>query len=143
MSKTVLNLTNTLAVVKVVGTDTINLNTDLLLPTEILDSSVTDENPLQGSQPMKVGIIGIQWAATTATTITRDGVELFNLPFSGTIDLSMGRAAVDYTKADKDIVVNNTGGGTCIIYLRKAGGYLSKIEPEYFGQYDDTTKVGK
>ena len=45
-------------------------------------------------------------------------------------------------QAGSNINITITNGGTCILTLRKATGYVSRIEPFRFGQYDDPTQVG-
>lgn len=148
MSKQILRLTETEAVVKIVGSsaEIITLEEDLLSPTQVLGSDIDpdpEHPPLQGITPLKVGITCVQWATATNATIVRGGTTIFDLPLTGTLDLAQGRSAADYEEADQDITVTNIGGGTTILYLRKAGGYYSKEETEYFGQHDDITKVGE
>ena len=146
MSKQILRLTETEAVIKIVGSsaETITLEEDLLSPTQVLEEDLDpDHPPLQGITPLKVGITCVQWAAETNVTIVRGGTTIFDLPLTGTLDLAQGRSAADYEESDQDITVTNIGGGTTILYLRKAGGYYSKFETEYFGQHDDITKVGE
>lgn len=149
MAKEILYLTETQAVVKIVGSspETIDIEEDLLSPTQVLGSSLDPDDPdyhppLQGITPLSVGITCIQWAAANNVTIVRGGETIYDLPLTGTLDLSQGRSAADYGQKDQNITVTNNGGGTTILYLRKAGGYLSKVETEYFGQHDDVTKVG-
>lgn len=85
MAKTVLKLTETAAVVKVVGTGatTIELATDLLSSTQIVSGSPT------------VAIGYLQWSSAGALTITRNGVTLYELAGEGSIDLSGSTGASD------------------------------------------------
>lgn len=133
MAKTVLTKTETLAVVKITGagSETIDLSTDLLSITQVLNGT------------LKVGINFIQWTTGGNVTIVRNGVTIFDLyTNTGNFDLSAHGGCVEYTQGDQNIVVTITGGGTVLLTLRKAGGYDSKIEPHYFGQYDNPTVVG-
>ena len=68
-------------------------------------------------------------------------MELYGSP--GVINFSSDFLSTDYTEYDSNITVTLTGGGTLLMKLRKSEGYASKIEPEYFGQYDNKTKVGE
>lgn len=136
MAKSVLKLTETLAVVKVTGAGqtVIDLATDLLLSKEELDE---DNDP-------KVGISFVQWSTSTGVTITRGGVEVMALSTNpGVLDLSGNGGFADYTEESENITVNIEGAGVCFLTLRKAGGYLSKIEEWKFGQYDNPDEVGE
>lgn len=133
MAKSILTKTETSAVVKLTGagTETITLNTDLLSTTQELDGT------------LKVGISFIQWTTGGNVTIVRNGVTVFELYVnSGSMDLAGHGGCVEYTQGDQNIVVTITGGGTVLMTLRKAGGYKSKIEPHYYGSYDNPTVAG-
>ena len=135
MAKAVLKLTETSAVVKVTGTGatTINLDTDLLSPTQVLSGTVA----------RRVGISFIQYSTGGNIIISRNGVNVFELHNNtGTFDLAGYGGCSDYTDANQNIVVTITGGGTMLIALRKDAGYDSKIETHKFGPYDNTTVVG-
>lgn len=140
MSLDILTLTENYAIVKVVGTGTESLTlSSLISPTQ---EQAKDSNG--DSIPFKVGINFIQWATGDNISITRDGtkiVEIYGSP--GSFNYSSDYLSTDYTKEDKDISITIAGGGTVLLKLRKAGGFASKIEPEYFGQYDNITKVGE
>lgn len=134
MAKTILKLTETEAVVKIsgTGTETINLSTDLLSSTQAL----------QGT--LKVGVTFLQWTTGESITLTRNSVVVMKLfTNTGEFDLGGNGGFADYTQSDQNIAVTIAGDGVIFLTLRKAGGYKSKIEPEYFGQYDDPTKVGE
>jgi hypothetical protein len=134
MAKTIMKMTQTEAVVKIngTGTETINLSTDLLSTSQVL----------QGD--LKVGLTFLQWTTGGNISITRGGVEIYKLfTNTGNFDMGGNGGFADYTQSDENIVVSITGDGVIFLTLRKAGGYKSKIEPEYFGQYDDQTKVGE
>jgi len=134
MSKTILKLTETLAVIKLVAsantTETITL-AELASPTQELIGDLS------------VGITHVQWATQTHVTVTRNSTEVLRLyPNTGGFDFGGYGGCTDYTQEDQSIVVDFTGGGTVLLTLRKASGYKSKIEPEYFGQYDNPAVVG-
>lgn len=134
MAKTIMKLTETLAIVKIsgAGTETINLSTDLLSSTQTLSGT------------LKVGIGYLNWSASEAITIVRNSVDVFKLHLNANeFDLSGNGGMLDLTQSDQNIVVTmGAGGGVCFLTLRKMGGYASKIEPWRFGQYDDTAAVG-
>lgn len=134
MSHRVMYQTETKAVVKVWGTasaDTITLATELLSPTMIVQGTPT------------VNIIGVTWfvtdGASDGVAVVRNSIPVFNLTKNGQFDLI---DISDDTANTSDIVVNITGTGGCYLTLRKTAGYKSKIEPETFGSYDNTTVVG-
>jgi hypothetical protein len=134
MSHRVMYQTETKAVVKVWGTasaDTITLATELLSPTMIVQGTPT------------VNIIGVTWfvtdGASDSVAVVRNSIPVFNLTKNGQFDL---KDISDDTANTSDIVVNITGTGGCYLTLRKTAGYKSKIEPETFGSYDNTTVVG-
>lgn len=131
--KRVMKLTETLGIIKVVGTGThtILLNSDLLSPTQIL------------SGPLGVGIAFITWSTGGNIAISRNAENLYELfTNEGNFDFSGNGGYSDMTHAGSDINITITNGGTCILTLRKATGYVSRIEPFRFGQYDDPTQVG-
>lgn len=133
MAKTIMKLTETLAIVKISGTtpETISLATDLLSPTQIVSGSPT------------VGIGFIQWTTGGNILITRNAIEIYNLyTNTGEFDLSGNGGILDTTQSTSNIVVTITTGGTIFLTLRKLSGYASKIEPHRFGQYDNTSAVG-
>jgi hypothetical protein len=136
MAKTILNITENYAVVRITGAgaETIDVDTDLLKSTQELDTV----------KPRKVGLSDVQWTCGESVIISRNGVNKLEL-YPGANNFALGgqTSAIDYTDGDKNITVTIAGGGTVYLVLRKAGGYLSKIEPEYFGQYDNPTKVGE
>ena len=132
MSKRVIKLTNTLSVVKVWGTgttDTITLATDLLSSAEIVSGTP------------KINISHVTWGvspgASDQVTVTRNSVPVFNLYQNGQFDLSGNGGWAEDTENTSNIVVTFVGTGFIYLTLRKAGGFKSKVEPEYFGQYDN------
>lgn len=136
MTKRIMKLTETSAVVKITGSspETIDLSVDLLSPTQELDP---DNDP-------KVTITFAQWTTGEKILVERDGDEIFELhPNTGIFDFGGYGGFSEDTNATDDIDVTITGGGVLYLTLRKEKGYLSKIEPEYFGQYDNPTKVGE
>jgi hypothetical protein len=133
MAKSILKLTETLAIVKIVGagTETINLSTELLSPTQIVSGTPT------------VGINFVQWTTGGTIMVRRNSVDVLQLyTNTGGFDLSGNGGMIDATNGTHNIEVVVTTGGTCFLTLRKISGYASKIEPHAFGQYDNTEVVG-
>lgn len=144
MAKEILNLSEGYAIVKIVGNtpETITLDEDLMCATQE-QAREPYGDPAGTLVPFKVGINFVQWTCGTGITITRGGVDVIEIMGTpGSLDFSSDMMSTDYTEADQDITVTITGKGTLLMKLRKSKGYSSKIEPEYFGQYDDITKVG-
>ena len=146
MAKQILSLTEGYAIVKIVGTgtETIALGTDLMSPTQ--EPAFEPYGDSNGTPvPYKVGINFLQWTCDNAgIDITRNGINVVEIRGTpGSLDFSSDFLSTDYTGSDKDITVNMKGEGTLLMKLRKAKGYSSKIEPQYFGQYDNPTKVGE
>ena len=134
----VMKQTETLAIVKVFGTDdsvTIDLDTDLLSSTMILDPAVA----------RKVPISYVSWyvsdAAGDAVSIVRDSVPVLNLYQNGELDFAGNGGFNETTKEGNSIVVTIVGTGGVYLTLRKAAGYISKIQPWKYGQYDDPTST--
>ena len=132
-------LTESYAVVKVAGADadaTIDLKTDLLRSTEVLDGS-----------EQRVSIAGVQWtgALDGVITITRSSIVIMTLQANATGSLDMGGQMVipDSIGALQDIVVTISGAqAECWLRLHKVSGYKTKIEPSLYGEYDDPARVG-
>lgn len=138
MSKRVIKQTETSAVIKVTGTnvtETFTLATELLSPTMVV-SGTPDVN-----------ITFAQWnispGASDTITVRRNGVAILNLfQNAGELDMGGNGGYADDTNSTHDIQVQIVGTGDIYLTLRKAGGYKSKVEPEFYGQYDNTTVVG-
>lgn len=133
MAKTVMKLTETLAIVKISGTapETITLATDLLSPTQVVSGTPT------------VGIGFLQWTTGGNILISRNATEIYTLyTNTGEFDLAGNGGMLDTTQGTSNIVVTITTGGVIFLTLRKLSGYASKIEPNRFGQYDNPAVVG-
>lgn len=133
MAKTVMKLTETLAIVKISGTtpETITLATDLLSPTQIVSGTP------------KVGIGYLSWTTGGNIKISRNSVDVYDLyTNTGEFDLSGNGGMLDTINGTSDLVVTITTGGVIFLTLRKVEGYASKIEPYKYGQYDNTSAVG-
>lgn len=133
----VMKQTETLAIVKVFGTNdnaTINLDTDLLSSTMILDTVAR-----------RVPISYVSWyvsgAAGDQVSIVRDSIPVLNLYQNGELDFAGNGGFNETTKEGNNIVVTITGTGGVYLTLRKAAGYLSKVQPWTYGQYDNTTST--
>ena len=140
MAYRILKQTETLAVVKVWGTnttDTITLDTMLLSSTMILHPTT----------PRSVGIGFVNWyissGAADKISVIRNAVPILDLYQNGCDFDFMGNGGfTDDTESAANLVVNITGTGGCYLTLRKLAGYMSKIEAERFGSYDNVTTVG-
>ena len=119
--KTIFKKTYGEALVKVagtLGTETINLATDLL---------ATNDSLLSGGTPT-VNIAAVQWtgASTGLISITRNGVIVMTLNSgaSGFLDFGGQIIPPDSTENTSNIVVTISGGqAECWIRLRKVSGY--------------------
>ncbi len=140
LSKTVLRLTQTEAVIKVSGNGgsaTIDLQTDLLAATESLAA---------GSQ--NVTIVGVRWSGESANTILieRNSTRILTLPTEQADYIAFDGQELppENTNATHDITVAQVGSGYVELYLklRKVSGYDTKIETGVFGIYDNTSAVG-
>jgi hypothetical protein len=136
MAKTVLKNTNQEAVVKIagVGTETIDLQTDILAATQALDG-----------ETQSVNIIGIQFTglATSTITIVRGGTTVTSFLAEGNEYVEFGAGYSETTSNTADIVVTiGTANAQAYITLRKVGGYATKVETATYGAYDDPTRVG-
>ena len=137
MSFRFIKQTETMAIVKVWGTnstDTITLATDLLSPTMVI----------QGTPKVNIGFITwyVSPGASDSVNIVRNSVPVLNLHQNGDLDFGGNGGFTDDTENTSNIVVSIVGTGGCYLTLRKVAGYKSKIEPETFGPYDNTTAVG-
>jgi hypothetical protein len=141
VTKSVLKLSESEAVVKVAGTSaaaTIVLDTDLLSSTQALHATI----------PTAANITGVQWSGATAgvVTVSRGSETIMTLQAApaGFLDMSGQAMIPDSVNNTEDLVVTVSGGqAECWLRLRKVAGYVSKIETAAYGIYDDTTKVGE
>lgn len=138
MAKRILKQTETLAVVKVTGT---NVTETFTLASDLLSSSMV----VNGSPDVNISYV--QWnvspGASDTIIISRNAQPILNLfQNAGELDMGGNGGFVDDTNSTSDIQVQIIGTGDCFLTLRKAGGYKSKHEPETYGSYDNTTVVG-
>lgn len=136
MAKTIIKNTNQEAVVKItgVGTETIDLQTDILASTQALDGDT-----------QTVNIVGLQFTGldTSTITITRGGTTVTSLSSAGHDYIEFGAGYSENTANTSDIaVVIGTANAQCYLVLRKVGGYATKVEPAFYGSYDDPARVG-
>jgi hypothetical protein len=98
--------------------------------------------------PFKVWINHLQWSiqgdnGTSKIAITRGGNPVITLWDNGNVfDFSGNGGFAETTGEASDVVVTVTGAATVYITLRKAAGYVSKIETAQFGSYDNVNAVG-
>lgn len=133
MAKTIMKLTETLAIVKISGTtpETITLNSDLLSSTQVVSGTP------------KVGIGYLCWTTGGNIKISRNSVDIYDLyTNTGEFDLSGNGGMLDTINGTSNLVVTITTGGVIFLTLRKIEGYASKIEPWRYGQYDNTGATG-
>ena len=136
MAKTVLKNTNQEAVVKItgIGTETIDLQTDILAATQALDG-----------ETQSVNIVGIQFTglATSTITIARGATTVTSLSSEGHDYVEFGAGYSETIGNTADIAVTiGTANAQCYLTLRKVGGYATKVETATYGAYDDPTRVG-
>jgi hypothetical protein len=136
--KTIMKKTETSVIIKISGTDvaeTITLATDLLATTEVIQGTPT--------APIAFIQYTIDKPEAAKVVITRGGVAVIGLynP-DGFLDFAGNGGFLEKTGQTSDIVVTITGTAFVYITLRKTAGYKSKIEPEFFGQYDNPNAVG-
>jgi hypothetical protein len=124
----------------------------------VAPTSVPDETGVNGLGPLveytgsRVFITGIWWGCrqnqrlditriiSTSPSLVEHGH--YYLRDTGFYDFTnSGGGFSDRVYANKDIRLVFDGPGHCIIRLRKQG-WVDKIEPVYFGSYDDPTVVG-
>jgi hypothetical protein len=135
MAISILKNTHNLAVVKFAGTtlnDTLTLNTALRLATQI------------GGTP-DATIVFVAWAnspgASDQVTITRGGTQILQLYQNGQLDFGGNGGFADNIGSGSDLVVTSVGTAQLYVTLRKSG-YISSVEPEKFGSYDNPAVVG-
>ena len=140
LTKTLLKLTETEAVVKVAGnggTTTIDLQTDILDPNQEVSGAT-----------QKVTITGVRWNGELGNVlaIDRNSVRVLTLPTDAadTISFDGQELPPENTESTSDVVVTQTGTGYIELYikLRKASGYAPKIETAQFSVYDNPNVAG-
>lgn len=139
VTKTILKASENETVVKVQGTSgtaTINIATDILASTQVLDGST-----------QTVDIIGLGWsgAAGGVVQVKRNSVVITTrvVDNSGYAEFRGQDIPAETTENTSNIDVVISGAqAECWLVLRKVGGYKSKIEYAVFGQYDDPTVAG-
>lgn len=124
-TKRILRLTGQEALVKVdgtVGSVTIDLETDLLLPTEVINGTV------------KANIITLYCTGKPGAiaNISRDGTSLWDVqaaPFTELDMLNLGGASDD-TLNSANLTITTTGADCqVLVKLRKVAGYKSTLPP--------------
>jgi hypothetical protein len=140
LTKSILRMTETEAVVKVAGaggTATIDLQTDLV-----------DNNQAVSGATQTVTITGIRWSGDASNTITidRNSTRVLTLPTDAADYIAFDGQELppENTAATNDIVITQVGTGNIELYLklRKVSGYAPKVETAQFSVYDDTNTVG-
>jgi hypothetical protein len=140
LTKSILKLTETEAVVKVAGnggTATIDIQADIL-----------DSNQAISGATQTVNITGVRWGGENANVIlvSRNSTRVLTLPTEQADMISFDGQELppENTANTFDIEVAQTGTGYVELYLklRKVSGYAPKVEDAQFGSYDNTTTVG-
>lgn len=140
LTKTLLKLTETEAVIKVAGaggTATIDIQTDILDPNQSLSGDT-----------QTVNITSVRWNGELGNLIAvdRNSTRVMTLPtdLADTIMFDGQELPPENTANTSDIVITQTGSGNVELYLRlrKVSGYAPKIETAQFSVYDDPNVVG-
>lgn len=139
VTKTILKNVNQETVIKVAGTAdsaTIDLSTDLVASTQVVDG-----------ETQTVNIIGLVWtgAPDGIIQITRGGVIITTLQANaaGALEFAGQQMISDSINNTSDLVVTISGAqAECWIRVRKISGYATKVETATYGAYDDETRVG-
>lgn len=137
--KTILKNTNQETVIKVAGTAaaaTIDLSTDLVASTQVVDGDT-----------QTVNIVGLVWTGANngIIEISRGSVVVTTLQSNaaGALEFSGQQMVPDSIGNTSDIVVTISGAqAECWMRVRKVGGYATKVETATYGAYDDETRVG-
>ena len=139
VAKTVLKNTNQEAVIKVAGTAaaaTIDLQTDILASTQVLDGDT-----------QRVNILSFNWSGGSdgIISITRNSIVIATLQANaaGMMYFDGQSMIPDSIENTSDIVVT-ISGAQCELWIkvRKVSGYATKVETATYGAYDDETRVG-
>lgn len=136
--KTSMRNTETNATFKISGTnvtETIDLQTDLLIPNRLVLAGATQT----------VTITDMTWSgmAGSTFTITRNGVKIFGSVADAPHQIIF--FDMDYNENQEqtsDIVVAITGEAYVYVGMRKVSGYKQTTETELFGQYDNPLVAG-
>lgn len=139
VTKTILKNVNQETVIKVAGTAgaaTIDLQTDLVANTQVVDGAT-----------QTVNIVGLIWTGATdgIVQIARDGTIIATLQANAAGALEFGGQAMipETVENTKDITVTISGAqAECWIRVKKVGGYKTKVEYSTFGAYEDEARVG-
>lgn len=136
MPKRIMKQTETLAVVKVWGTnisETISLNSDLLSSTMVVD----------GTPRVNISFLtSYSPSDADSVAIFRNSVPVVYLTGVDQLDFSGNFGITEDTENASNFVVTITGTAGVYLNLRKVSGYKSKIETAQFSVYDDLNAVG-
>ena len=129
MSKHILRLTENRSTVKVNGsTETIALNTDLKKDNEdVTGTPIVTIYGVTSSGNFEI-------KRNSATILKNTAGQMFNVDFSQ-------MECVDWQESTSDLEVIAPAGSQVYIMLRKESGYSTMIQPEIYGQYDNTLSV--
>lgn len=136
MAKTILKNSTQEAVVKItgVGTETIDLQTDILAASQVLDG---------GTQSVNIVTVEFTGLAGSTATIVRGATTVTSLDTSGHDVFAMAAGWSESTANTSDIAVTiATANAQVYLTLRKVGGYKSTIELEQFSVYDNPAVAG-
>lgn len=128
MAKTLLRLTEKSASVKISDiAETITLAIDLKKANEVIAGTPT-------VSLYRVYATGNFDISRGTVVLKSTSGQMFDLDFSQ-------MECVDNSAATVDLVVTPAAGVQVYLVLRKEGGYQSMIQPEQFGQYDNTASA--
>ena len=104
---------------------------------------------IDGESDQVVNIVSANWVGAPGSTIvvTRGTGETAEVVWSIPADQPQnmnfeGEGYVDTTGNNKDLYVSITGEAAIYMTLRKESGYLTQVETEKYGAYDDETRIG-
>lgn len=136
MPKRILKQTETLAIVKVWGTnvtETISLNSDLLSPTMIVE----------GTPRVNISFVtSYSQSDADSIAVVRNSVPVLYMNGVDQIDFSGNFGITEDTENSSNFVITISGTAGIYLNLRKVSGYKSKIETAQFSVYDDINVVG-
>lgn len=125
MAKTNIKLNNTMAVVKVTDTQTIDLDVDIKTTAETIAAT-----------GVVVNIIGMDFTGAAGSTITlvRNGITIATIAPEHSYQIKFEEFA-DNIQNTQDIVVTITGNANIWLKLRKVSGFISGNTVDQLGSH--------
>ena len=114
----------------------------------LADIVCTGQEIDEGSDQV-VNIVSANWVGAPNSTIVvtrgtgEDAEVIWSIPADQPQNMDFaGEGYVDTTGNNKDLYVSITGEAAIYMTLRKESGYLTQVETEKYGVYDDETRIG-